>query len=369
MRVDLDHRANSVGDSLSVIRATFEYDAFGKTICESGPDKDKFLFRYSTKYTDLETDLVYYGLRYYSPSVGRFVNRDPIEESGGLNLYGFCGNSGVNFWDLLGLDPITSVQNGNTITTTVNVWFSPLDRNKAVPFLRQAAKGWSEPAGEYNFDLAFEFSTSAQWNPKDSVKLVFSPGPGRSNVYGVDVDQTVITIFEKSLDGGPLQSHLPEHEIGHVLWLKDDYLEIWRSPTGETELLLPNEKIPGYTFTNRTVPSVGLEDSVMADSSKPVSPDLRKRVIGDGLINITGTPQDAKSGSDIKLQHQLLRPRIVGGFTPGAIGGPLVILPTLIVTPNGAHTAPKSQTVGQPAPHTPDGRGGGTIQASNGDDD
>ncbi len=40
------------------------------------------------------------GLRYYSPSLGRFINKDPIEEKGGLNLYGFCGNNGVNRWDL-----------------------------------------------------------------------------------------------------------------------------------------------------------------------------------------------------------------------------------------------------------------------------
>ena len=31
------------------------------------------------------------------------MSRDPIEEKGGLNLYGFVGNDGVNDWDLLGL--------------------------------------------------------------------------------------------------------------------------------------------------------------------------------------------------------------------------------------------------------------------------
>jgi hypothetical protein len=34
----------------------------------------------------------------------RFLNRDPIEEAGGLNLYAFCGNDGVNRFDLLGMD-------------------------------------------------------------------------------------------------------------------------------------------------------------------------------------------------------------------------------------------------------------------------
>ncbi|MCH8476242.1 MAG: RHS repeat-associated core domain-containing protein, partial [Opitutales bacterium] len=45
----------------------------------------------------------YYGFRYYDPETGRWPNRDPIEEQGGLNLYGFVGNNGVNTWDVLGL--------------------------------------------------------------------------------------------------------------------------------------------------------------------------------------------------------------------------------------------------------------------------
>jgi RHS repeat-associated protein len=63
-------------------------------------------FRFSTKYTDSETGLVYYGARYYAPGLGRFINRDPIEEQGGLNLYGFCGNDGINRWDKLGMKPV-----------------------------------------------------------------------------------------------------------------------------------------------------------------------------------------------------------------------------------------------------------------------
>jgi RHS repeat-associated protein len=45
----------------------------------------------------------YYGYRYYHPQTGRWINRDPIEEEGGLNLYGFVGNDGVDKWDNLGL--------------------------------------------------------------------------------------------------------------------------------------------------------------------------------------------------------------------------------------------------------------------------
>jgi RHS repeat-associated protein len=46
--------------------------------------------------------VAYYGYRYYDPKTGRWPSRDPIEEEGGINLYGFVGNDGVNKWDLLG---------------------------------------------------------------------------------------------------------------------------------------------------------------------------------------------------------------------------------------------------------------------------
>jgi hypothetical protein len=36
-------------------------------------------------------------------SVTRWPSRDPIEEMGGVNLYGFVGNNGVGRWDILGL--------------------------------------------------------------------------------------------------------------------------------------------------------------------------------------------------------------------------------------------------------------------------
>jgi RHS repeat-associated protein len=45
----------------------------------------------------------YYGYRYLDPNTGRWPSRDPIEERGGKNLYGFVGNDGVNTWDFFGL--------------------------------------------------------------------------------------------------------------------------------------------------------------------------------------------------------------------------------------------------------------------------
>jgi RHS repeat-associated protein len=100
---------NSSGSNV----AHFEYDGFGKEVDGIGSKENDMHFRFSSKYLDDKTDMYYYGYRYYSPFFGRWLSRDPIGERGGVNLYGFVGNDGVNKWDKLGLYPdvrLSSVQ-------------------------------------------------------------------------------------------------------------------------------------------------------------------------------------------------------------------------------------------------------------------
>jgi RHS repeat-associated protein len=54
--------------------------------------------------THPNSGLVYYLYRYYDPSVQRWINRDLIEEFGGINLYGFVGNRPTLDEDAFGLD-------------------------------------------------------------------------------------------------------------------------------------------------------------------------------------------------------------------------------------------------------------------------
>lgn len=63
---------------------------------------------FSTKYFDEETSLYYYGYRYYDPNLGRWLNRDPIQENGSLNIYLFSENSPIFLYDYLGLKIYTS---------------------------------------------------------------------------------------------------------------------------------------------------------------------------------------------------------------------------------------------------------------------
>jgi RHS repeat-associated protein len=85
------------------ISAQYEYGPFGEVIRATGPMAKANPFRFSTRFDDDETDFLYYGYRYYNPSTGRWISRDPMEEQGGLNVYGVAANDAVDEYDSLGL--------------------------------------------------------------------------------------------------------------------------------------------------------------------------------------------------------------------------------------------------------------------------
>ncbi len=101
-------------DAEGHVVAEYTYDAFGKLIASSGPMADVFSLRYSTKYFDPETVFYYYGRRFYSPELMRWITRDPIVEEGGVNLYAMCDNSPVEAFDEIGLWSATSESAGQS---------------------------------------------------------------------------------------------------------------------------------------------------------------------------------------------------------------------------------------------------------------
>jgi RHS repeat-associated protein len=96
-----------VDAATGAVVATYEYDPFGNTLSATGDTAALAAnpFRFSTKYFDGETGLYYYGYRYYSPQLGRWLTRDPMQEGGGVNVYAFVGNDPVNLVDADGLQP------------------------------------------------------------------------------------------------------------------------------------------------------------------------------------------------------------------------------------------------------------------------
>ena len=101
-----DHNGNVVCyvSESGAIAAQYVYDPYGNVIEQYGALAGRFAIRFSTKYTDVETGLISYLRRFYRPDHGRWLNRDPIEERGGENLYAFCANCPPLYYDYLGMD-------------------------------------------------------------------------------------------------------------------------------------------------------------------------------------------------------------------------------------------------------------------------
>ena len=83
--------------------AKYLYDSFGNTLGMWGSLAAGNTYRFSSKEMDARTGQYYYGYRWYDPNLQRWLNRDPIQEAGGINLYGFVGNDPINEVDLYGL--------------------------------------------------------------------------------------------------------------------------------------------------------------------------------------------------------------------------------------------------------------------------
>jgi RHS repeat-associated protein len=92
-------------DSSGNIAATYDFGPFGEDMTAIGPAAAINPFRFSSEVWDGPLGLVDYNFRSYNPLDGRFINRDPLEEEGGMNLYGFINNYALNGYDIFGLKP------------------------------------------------------------------------------------------------------------------------------------------------------------------------------------------------------------------------------------------------------------------------
>lgn len=91
------------------LQASYKYDPYGRYLGGSGGLAAANVMRFSSKpwvaFAGSTTAGLYsYGYRFYDPYLQRWVNRDPIEESGGINVYSFVGNRPLDGIDVLGLD-------------------------------------------------------------------------------------------------------------------------------------------------------------------------------------------------------------------------------------------------------------------------
>ncbi len=101
----LDGNGNVTGlfDSNDGMLAQYRYDPYGNLIAKSGPLADVNRYRFASQEFDPQTGLYAYLYRFYEPDSQRWLNQDPIQEWGGINLYRAMNNNPLNEIDPYGL--------------------------------------------------------------------------------------------------------------------------------------------------------------------------------------------------------------------------------------------------------------------------
>jgi RHS repeat-associated protein len=94
----------SASSATNAIVAKYEYDPYGNVVAQAGDYAERNPIRFSTKQCDDETGFGYWEQRYYSPRLGRWISRDPLEEGEQeKQLYAYVQNDPMHSIDGLGL--------------------------------------------------------------------------------------------------------------------------------------------------------------------------------------------------------------------------------------------------------------------------
>ncbi len=93
-------------DNTGAVADHIAYDSFGHVISQTAPSLlTRYL--YTGREYEIETGLYYYRARFYDPTLGKFIQRDPIGFGDGTNQYEYVGSNPVKFVDPSGLASVS----------------------------------------------------------------------------------------------------------------------------------------------------------------------------------------------------------------------------------------------------------------------